>query len=305
MDVIKIGGAAGIDFDSVIADAAALVAAGRPLVLVHGGSDESTRLGERLGRPPRFVTSESGHVSRRTDRETLDVFLMATGLLNRRLVAGLRAAGVDAIGLSGVDGGVLRARRKAAIRVIENGRRLVLRDEWTGTPTGARDDFLRDLVHRGMTPVIAPVAISDVGEPLNVDGDQVVGNRVRAKVVKNKIAPPFRLTEFDVLYSQGISKEGDLIDLAVDAGVVARQGAWYSHGKMRLGQGRERARNFLIDNPDLADELARNIGSKVFPPAEGQPASETPSDAKPDAPEAKAELTPKAPAKKEPVKAGK
>ena len=118
------------------------------------------------------MTSESGHTSRRTDRETLDIFLMATALLNRRLVAGLRAAGVDAIGLSGVDAGVLRARRKGAIRVIENGKRLVLRDEWTGTPTDARGDFLRDLIARGLTPVIAPVAVSDAGEPLNVDGDR-------------------------------------------------------------------------------------------------------------------------------------
>ncbi|MHC4959556.1 MAG: recombinase RecA [Planctomycetota bacterium] len=91
------------------------------------------------------------------------------------------------------------------------------------------------------------------------DGDEIVGNRVRAKVVKNKIAPPFRLTEFDILYSQGISREGDLIDLGVDAGVVTKQGAWYSHGKMRLGQGRERVRTFFKENADVTENIEKEI----------------------------------------------
>jgi recombination protein RecA len=83
------------------------------------------------------------------------------------------------------------------------------------------------------------------------EGDSIIGNRVRGKVVKNKIAPPFRQTEFDILFNQGISWEGDLLDLAVDAGVVSKQGAWYSHNKTRLGQGRERVRAFLRENADI------------------------------------------------------
>jgi len=87
------------------------------------------------------------------------------------------------------------------------------------------------------------------------EGDVVVGNRVRAKVVKNKIAPPFRQTEFDVLFNQGISREGDLIDLASGCGVLTKQGAWYSFGKERLGQGREKVRQFLLENRDVLDAV--------------------------------------------------
>jgi len=91
------------------------------------------------------------------------------------------------------------------------------------------------------------------------EGDTIIGNRVRAKVVKNKIAPPFRQTEFDVLFNQGISREGDLIDLAVDCGVISKQGAWFSHGQTRLGQGRERVRTFLIENPDLTTAITAEV----------------------------------------------
>jgi len=91
------------------------------------------------------------------------------------------------------------------------------------------------------------------------EADQIVGNRVRVKIVKNKIAPPFRQTEIDILFNQGISREADLIDLAVDAGVVAKQGSWYSHGKMRLGQGRERVRTFLCENRDVCDTVTKEV----------------------------------------------
>jgi recombination protein RecA len=91
------------------------------------------------------------------------------------------------------------------------------------------------------------------------EGEVVVGSRVRAKVVKNKIAPPFRQTEFDILFNQGISREGDLIDLASNCGVLAKQGTWFSHGKTRIGQGRDRARQFLKDNPDVAQRIAEEV----------------------------------------------
>jgi len=82
-------------------------------------------------------------------------------------------------------------------------------------------------------------------------GEEIIGNQVRVKVVKNKVAPPFRKAEFDILYNEGISKEGDLIDLGVAADVVQKSGAWYSFGEERLGQGRENVRTFLKENPDL------------------------------------------------------
>jgi len=90
-------------------------------------------------------------------------------------------------------------------------------------------------------------------------GDQPVGSRTRAKVVKNKVAPPFQRAEFDILFDRGISAEGDLLDLGVEIGVVEKSGAWFSYGEIRLGQGREASREFLEQNPDLAEEIRVKI----------------------------------------------
>ncbi|GAA2575748.1 recombinase RecA [Actinomadura fulvescens] len=95
------------------------------------------------------------------------------------------------------------------------------------------------------------------------DGTEAVGNRVRVKVVKNKMAPPFRLADFDLLYGQGISKEGGLIDLGVEHGFVRKSGAWYTYEGDQLGQGKENARNFLKANPDMADEIEKKIKEKL------------------------------------------
>ena len=95
------------------------------------------------------------------------------------------------------------------------------------------------------------------------DGDVAVGNRCRVKVVKNKVAPPFRQAEFDILYGEGISREGLLIDLGVENRVVDKSGAWFSYGDTRLGQGRENARQFFKDNPDLADAVEAELKSKM------------------------------------------
>src|SRR6184192_3749161 len=96
------------------------------------------------------------------------------------------------------------------------------------------------------------------------DGDQVVGGRTRVKVVKNKVAPPFREAEFDVMYGEGISKTGDLLDLAVDKRIVEKSGAWFAYGGERLGQGRENAKQFLKDNPEIyraiEDRVRRELG---------------------------------------------
>ena len=91
------------------------------------------------------------------------------------------------------------------------------------------------------------------------DGDQPVGNRVRVTVKKNKVAPPFRKTEFDIMFDGGISYEGDLLDLAVNHDIVSKQGAWFSYGEIRLGQGREKTKQFLCENPELLDELKNKI----------------------------------------------
>ena len=105
-------------------------------------------------------------------------------------------------------------------------------------------------------------------------GTEAVGNRTRVKVVKNKVAPPFKQAEFDILYGEGISREGSLIDLGVDAGLVKKSGAWYTYEGDQLGQGKENARVFLKDNPDLSDEIekrikeALGIGARVDAPVD-------------------------------------
>lgn len=95
------------------------------------------------------------------------------------------------------------------------------------------------------------------------DGTDAVGNRTRCKVVKNKVAPPFKQAEFDILYGQGISREGGLIDMGVEHGFIRKAGAWYTYEGDQLGQGKENARNFLKDNPDLANEIEKKIKEKL------------------------------------------
>jgi recombination protein RecA len=91
------------------------------------------------------------------------------------------------------------------------------------------------------------------------EGQAIVGNRTRVKVVKNKMAPPFREAEFDIMYGEGISKEGELLDLATDAKIVNRSGTWFSYKNERLGQGRENAKRFLMENPDVKNEIEQEI----------------------------------------------
>ncbi len=95
------------------------------------------------------------------------------------------------------------------------------------------------------------------------DGDNVIGNRTRVKVVKNKVAPPFRDCEFDILYGQGISKEGDILDLGVTHGLIKKSGTWYSYNETRIGQGRENAKNFLKENKDILNEVETTIRQKL------------------------------------------
>ncbi len=91
------------------------------------------------------------------------------------------------------------------------------------------------------------------------EGDSVMGNRARVKVVKNKLAPPFRQAEFDIIYGEGISKTGEIIDLAVDYNIVKKAGSWFSYGETKLGQGRDAVKNLMIDNPELAEEIENKI----------------------------------------------
>ena len=106
------------------------------------------------------------------------------------------------------------------------------------------------------------------------DGQDAVGNRTRVKVVKNKVAPPFKQTEFDIMYNQGISVEGDIIDLALKGDIVQKMGSWFAYGDMKIGQGRENAKQFLIDNDDVREEIVEKVknfmGLEEAPPENGE-----------------------------------
>ena len=173
MLVIKVGGSEGISLEAVCADVAESLHKGQQLVLVHGGSNETNLIAEKLGHPPRFVTSASGYQSRRTDRETLSIFEMVyCGKINKAIVEQLQGFGVNAVGLSGLDGRLLEGPRKKSLRIIEAGRRMVLHDDYTGTVKKVNTDLLRLLLDHGYLPVVTPPAISNEHEAINVDGDR-------------------------------------------------------------------------------------------------------------------------------------
>jgi acetylglutamate/LysW-gamma-L-alpha-aminoadipate kinase len=177
MIVVKVGGGAGVDLDAVCADVAALqkMNPSEPIIVVHGTSDAANTLAQRLNVPARTIQSPSGYVSRYTDPATLEVFTMAAiGQVNVALVGKLQALGVNAIGLSGADGRLMRAKRKDAIRAIDpdTGKQRMIRDDYTGKIETINGDLLRLLVSNGYTPVIAPLAMGEQSEPLNVDGDR-------------------------------------------------------------------------------------------------------------------------------------
>jgi recombination protein RecA len=95
------------------------------------------------------------------------------------------------------------------------------------------------------------------------DGDEAIGNHVKVKVVKNKVAPPFRAAEFDIIFGEGISKTGEIIDMGTELGIVQKSGSWYSYNNDRLGQGREGVKQLLVDNPELAADIEAKIREKV------------------------------------------
>jgi acetylglutamate/LysW-gamma-L-alpha-aminoadipate kinase len=169
--VVKIGGGEGIDPEPTLADLASQP--GEGYILVHGGSHETNQLSEALGRPPRFVTSVSGHTSRYTDGETIDIFSMAlAGKINVNIVARLQQLGVNAVGLTGVDGRLLEGTRKDTIKVVEGSRRMVLRGDHTGKVERVNADLLRLLMDAAYVPVVTVPAISYEGQPVNADADR-------------------------------------------------------------------------------------------------------------------------------------
>lgn len=181
MIVIKLGGSHGIDIPAFCADVAAARAQGQPMVIVHGGSHHTNVLSEQLGHPPTFITSPSGHTSRRTDRRTLEMFQMACrGQLNQSIVENLQKLGVNAVGMSGMDGRLWEGPRKATVRAVIDGRTMMIRDDFTGTVERVNVGLLRTLCESGYVPVLSPPAISFENEPINVDADRAAAQTAAA-----------------------------------------------------------------------------------------------------------------------------
>jgi acetylglutamate/LysW-gamma-L-alpha-aminoadipate kinase len=185
--VVKLGGAEGLDFSAICQDVSEIQASGKQLVLVHGGSAEANTLGEALDYPPRFITSPSGYTSRYTDRRTLEIFAMAVnGKINTLLVEQLQSLNINAIGLSGLDGQLMVAKRKTAIRSIEDGKQKIIRDDYTGKIERINTKLLHSLLDQNLTPVVAPMAVSTNGEALNVDADRaaaMIATALKANVL--------------------------------------------------------------------------------------------------------------------------
>lgn len=173
MIVVKVGGGTSLNVDAVVSDIVALKTKGTELLLVHGGAQTTNAVAEALGHPPEFVTSETGHTSRRTDRRTLEIFEMVyCGQLNKMWVEKLQTRGINAVGLSGLDGRIFEGQRKDTLRIRVDGRRMVLRDDWTGTVEKVNTALLKLLIGGGYFPVLTPPGSSTAGEAINVDGDR-------------------------------------------------------------------------------------------------------------------------------------
>jgi acetylglutamate/LysW-gamma-L-alpha-aminoadipate kinase len=198
MIVVKIGGAAAVDPTGALADVAAVAGADDhdEIVVVHGGSTAVDDLLDRLGIEPTYVETPAGVTGRFTDEATMAAFTMAMRRVNTDLVVGLRGEGADAVGLSGVDGGLLTGPRKSAVRVVEDGKRKIKRGDHAGRIERVDGDLLRALVADGRVPVVGPPMLADDGVAVNTDAD-----RAAAAVAAELAAELVLLTDVAGVYA--------------------------------------------------------------------------------------------------------
>lgn len=211
--VVKIGGARAVDPAGAVADIATIAADGTPLIVVHGGSTAVDDLLAALGTEPEYVTTPSGVTGRFTDAETMDVVTMAmAGRVNTDLTVALRNAGANALGLSGVDGGLLTGPRKSAVRVLEDGKKKIRRGDHAGSIESVNAGLLELLVDAGYLPVVGLPMLAEDGTAVNTDADRAaaavagaVGGRL---VILTDVAGIYRdpadpTTAFDEIDSPG------------------------------------------------------------------------------------------------------
>ncbi|MFG2890717.1 [LysW]-aminoadipate kinase [Streptomyces sp. NPDC048248] len=174
LTVIKCGGNPSVDAAAICADVARLAGEGQSILLVHGGSGEIAGLAGRLGVPQRTLVAPDKVSTRYTDPATLEVVILAlAGGVKPKIVAELSRLGVASVGLTGLDGGMLRARRKSAVRSVVDGRTTLVRDNLSGRLCEVRTDVAETLLQSGFVPVVSPPAIDEQGHPVNVDADRV------------------------------------------------------------------------------------------------------------------------------------
>lgn len=178
MITIKIGGSVVADLHPSTITDIKKVAQQEGVILVHGGGKEVTKVTAQLGKEPTFVMSPSGIKSRYTDKETAEIFTMVmSGRINKAIVIMLQKHGINAIGLSGVDGKIMLAERKKKLLIVnDKGRKQAIDGGYTGKITQVDGKFLKSLLEQGFTPVISPIALSEEYEFLNVDGDRAAAN---------------------------------------------------------------------------------------------------------------------------------
>ena len=188
MITIKIGGSVVDDLHPTTNSDIKKFSEKEGVIIVHGGGKEVTKVCEQLGKEPRFVTSPSGIKSRYTDKETAEIFTMVmSGKINKTIVRMLQQNGINAVGLSGVDGKIIQAERKKKLLIVnEKGRKQAIDGGYTGKISNVNDSLIKSLLKQGFTPVIAPIALSEESEFLNVDGDRAAAY-VAAKVQSDKV----------------------------------------------------------------------------------------------------------------------
>ena len=202
MIVVKIGGDLIVEgLPEALVDSIVTLTKRDQVILVHGGGDVVTKISTELGHPPKFVVSPKGFRSRYTDREEAGIFTMVmAGKINKEIVSALQSRGVPAVGLSGLDGALVRAtRKKKIVAMDERGRRMLMEGGYTGKIDGVNKEFLGLLVENGYVPVISSLAMGEEGEPLNVDGDRMASSLAKAMGAENLVL----LTDVEKILLEG------------------------------------------------------------------------------------------------------